>query len=272
MKIGVLTTLSPNESIDKQFKKIKDMGFSVCQLTCWNIELLNKATADEILAAKAKHEVDISTFWCGWSGPQEWNFTEGPTTLGIVPAEYRELRTKELMRGSDFARLIGVAQMATHLGFIPENYTDPAFMPIVETVRKIAGKCKENCQYFLCEAGQETPVTLLRLIEESGCDNIGINFDTVNLVLYGKANSLDALDVFGRYVMDVHIKDGEYPTNGREIGKEKQVGKGRVDFPGIIRKLKALGYDATLTIEREIKGDEQTRDILETKRYLEGLI
>ena len=145
-------------------------------------------------------------------------------------------------------------------------------MPVVDTVRIIAEKCRENGQLFLCESGQETPITLLRLIEESGCENIGINFDTANLVLYGKANSLDALDVFGKYVKDVHIKDGEYPTNGREIGKEKQVGSGRVDFPGIIRKLKSLGYDATLTIEREIKGDEQTRDILETKRYLEGLI
>lgn len=272
MKIGVLTALSLNESIDVQFKKMKDMGFSVCQLTCWNTELLNKKTAEEINRAKAEHGVDISTFWCGWSGPQVWNFTEGPLTLGIVPTEYRELRTKELLAGSDFAQLIGAKQMATHLGFIPENFTDPNYMPVVETVRAIAEKCRENGQHFLCEAGQETPVTLLRLIEDCGCDNIGINFDTANLVLYGKANSLDALDVFGKYVKDVHIKDGEYPTNGREIGKEKQVGLGRVDFPGIIRKLKSLGYDGTLTIEREIKGDEQTRDILETKKYLEGLI
>jgi sugar phosphate isomerase/epimerase len=45
-----------------------------------------------------------------------------------------------------------------------------------------------------------------------------------------------------------------------------------VDFPKIIEKLKALGYDGTITIEREISGEQQTKDIAESKIYLEGLI
>ena len=37
-------------------------------------------------------------------------------------------------------------------------------------------------------------------------------------------------------------------------------------------KLKEIGYDATLTIEREISGEQQAKDIADTKAYLEGLI
>ena len=45
-----------------------------------------------------------------------------------------------------------------------------------------------------------------------------------------------------------------------------------MDFPKIVEKLKALGYDGTLTIEREISGEQQIKDILESKLYLESLI
>ena len=78
--------------------------------------------------------------------------------------------------------------------------------------------------------------------------------------------------MFGRYVCDVHAKDGLYPTNGRSLGKETPLGQGRVDFPALIGALKSVGYDGTLIIEREIKGEEQRRDILMAKELLEALI
>ena len=98
---------------------------------------------------------------------------------------------------------------------------------------------------------------------------MGINFDTANLILYGKANSLDALDVFGKYVMETHIKDGLYPTDGMELGHEVAAGQGKANIPAIVKRLQELGYDGTLTIEREISGDEQVRDIVAAKELLE---
>ena len=40
----------------------------------------------------------------------------------------------------------------------------------------------------------------------------------------------------------------------------------------IINELKDRGYDGALTIEREISGDEQIRDILSAKALLEKLL
>jgi L-ribulose-5-phosphate 3-epimerase len=121
--------------------------------------------------------------------------------------------------------------------------------------------CGERGLEFWFETGQETPVVLLRVIEDLGYDNLGINLDPANLLMYGKANPVDALDVFGQYVRGVHAKDGEYPTGGRQLGVEKPLGEGRVNFPVLIPKLKGLGYTSALTIEREISGPKQIADI-----------
>ena len=127
---------------------------------------------------------------------------------------------------------------------------------------------KARGQYFLFETGQETPVTVLRAIQDIGTGNLGINLDTANLILYGMANTLDALDVFGPYVMNTHIKDGFYPTDGHKLGCQCPVGDGKANLPAVVRKLTELGYTGPLVIEREITGEQQIRDILYAKAYL----
>ena len=115
-------------------------------------------------------------------------------------------------------------------------------------------------------------MTLLRAIEDIGTDNLGINYDTANLILYGKANPVDGLDVVGAYVRSLHAKDGFYPTNPKELGREVPIGEGKVDFPRLIRKLKDIDFKGHITIEREISGPKQTEDILKSKKFLEELI
>ncbi len=157
------------------------------------------------------------------------------------------------------------------MGFIPENMNDPNYPGIVSALRYICTIMKTRNQNFLFETDQETPVTLLRTIEAVGIGNLGVNLDTANLILYGKANPVDALDIIGKYVMDTHIKEGMYPTSGNTIGVETRVGDGKVDFYNFIKKLKELGYTGPLTIEREIDGDEQIKDIIFAKAYLEEI-
>ena len=162
--------------------------------------------------------------------------------------------------------------VATHMGFIPENPNDPDFLPLCDAVRTVAEHLQAQGQYLLFETGQETPVAMLRCFETVGTHNLGVNLDTGNLILYGKANPVDALDVFGKYVRNLHAKDGFYPVNGRELGRETKLGTGKVDFKKLIAKLQSLGYDSWITIEREISGEQQIADILESKAYLQSII
>ncbi|MGC8718174.1 MAG: sugar phosphate isomerase/epimerase, partial [bacterium] len=64
----------------------------------------------------------------------------------------------------------------------------------------------------------------------------------------------------------------EYPTGGRSLGVEKPLGEGRVNYPLFISKLKDCGYNGALTIEREISGDQQIKDILRAKEFLTPLL
>lgn len=270
MKLGIIIPLTAK--VDEEFKKAKDMGFETCQLLCWNEAMMTDEYAEKVNCAVKEYGMVITAFWCGWQLPAVWDFYSGPLTLGIVPETYRFARMQMLLKGSDFAKKINVIDLVTHAGFIPENPNDPDYNGVLCSIRHIAAHCKKNEQYFLFETGQETPVTLLRAIEDSGVDNLGINLDPANLLLYGKANPVDAISVFGKYIRGVHAKDGEYPTNGRYLGEEKPVGKGRVNFPALIAELKKVGYDGTLTIENEINGPDQIKDIMESKKLLEELI
>jgi len=272
LKIGVCVYLSEKDELSKKFEDLRAQGFDNCQLLSWDPAAWTLENADAVNALTKQYGVTISAFWCGWEGPAVWNFYEGPQTLGLVPPAYRDMRIKNLCDGADFAKLLGVQDVVTHMGFIPENPNDPAFLPFCDAVRVVAEHCKQNGQYLLFETGQETPVTMLRCFEQVGTDNLGVNLDTANLILYGKANPVDALDVFGKYVRNLHAKDGLYPTNGHDLGTETPVGRGKVDFPSLFQKLHALGYDGVVTIEREISGEQQTKDIMEAKAYLQAVI
>lgn len=268
MELGVIISL--NDSLEQKLAQLKELGFSSCQLGCWDAALYTDQRAGQVKALTAQYGIGISTVWCGWSGPKQWNFTEGPTTLGLVPEAYRQVRIGELKAGSDFAKKLGVGQIATHVGFIPEDPNSAVYAEVVRAVREVALHCAQNGQYFLFETGQETPVTLLRTIHDVGLDNLGINLDPANLILYGKANPVDALGVIGKYVRDVHAKDGRYPTDGRTLGRETALGDGQVNFPALIAGLKALGYDGAITIEREIGGEQQIVDIKKAMQLLKA--
>ena len=270
MKVGVMCHLGTD--IRERFAALRDAGFDNCQLCCWEVSILTDELAADVRLAMEEFGITVTAYWAGWSGPKAWNFTEGPTTLGIVPEQYRATRVAELKQGADFAAKIGVTDVITHAGFLPENPTDPLYPAVLAAMRELSDYMAAKGQYFLLESGQETPVTLLRFITECPAGNVGVNLDSANLILYGKANPVDALDVIGPYVRGVHAKDGLYPTNGMSLGREVKVGDGKVNFPAFVSRLKEVGYTGALTIEREISGEQQKKDIAETKAYLEGLI
>ena len=272
MNIGTCVSFSSMEGMEEKLAVLRENNFDSCQLISWCPNVWTDENAVELKALLEKYGVTVSAFWCGWEGPCEWNFYTGQLTLGLVPPEYRTMRIKNLCDGADFAHKIGVTDVITHMGFIPENPYDPNFSSFCVAVKIVATHLKNNGQYLLFETGQETPVTMLRCFETVGCDNLGINLDTANLILYGKANPVDALDVFGRYVRNLHAKDGCYPTNGHDLGCETRIGDGKVDFRALFKRLHELGYDSYVTIEREIDGAQQLADINHARDHLQNII
>ncbi len=268
LEIGVM--LSARPSAEEAMKKVADFGLHHCQVH-WPAATGTIEEAQELRAAADKHGVSIATIWAMPGGRMVWNFVEGPTTIGLVPPASRSERTVQLQQAARIAAAIGVQSITTHLGFIPEFPGDEDYYGTMHAVKSVANVCKDEGIEFWFETGQETPVTLLRLIEDVGTGNLGINLDPANLLMYGKANPVDALDVFGQHVRGVHAKDGEYPTDGVSLGKEKPMGEGRVNFPLLVPKLKEKGFTGILAIEREISGPRQIEDIKRAIAILEPL-
>ncbi|MBM7583391.1 sugar phosphate isomerase/epimerase [Caldicoprobacter guelmensis] len=265
LDIGVIISLE--KLLQNGVEELEELGLHSCQINAWNVDILTEENANrlkEIVGDKIK----ITSVWVGWPGPKVWNFIDGPLTLGLVPKEYRYIRMEALKRGADFASMLGVNDIVTHVGFIPENPSTSEYRETIIAVREVASYCKNLNIYFNFETGQETPITLVRTIEDVGLDNLGINLDPANLLLYGKANPIDAVDIFKDLVRGVHVKDGRYPTNGRQLGQETPVGEGMVNFPLLIEKLIKYNYKGPLIIEREISGPKQKEDILKAKNVL----
>ena len=249
--------------------KIQELGLSTCQAY---VDELDPELATSLRGALDKYHIEATSLVVGGPGKEVWDFYEGPRSIGLVPRETRAARIAQIKKASDFAKRCGIRAVQTHCGFIPENPNDTLYGETVAAIREAAGYCKHNGQNFRYETGQETPITLVRTIRDVDLDNQGVNFDVANLILYGKANPVDAIELLGPYIQGIHAKDGMWPTNPKELGQEVPIGKGRVDFPHILERLKQLNYRGAVTIEREISGPQQMEDVREAKAYLEQLI
>ncbi len=268
-RLGIVVSAGKDESPDEALARVKRLGFTTCQMS------VGRAPADlamPIKDAAAKYQIEITALITLGEGRMVWTLRDGPKTIGIIPRDTRAERVDALKRASDLARSCGVKAVHTHCGFIPENPNNALYGEAVKVIRDIATYLRNNGQTFLMETGQETPITLLRTIQDVGLDNLAVNLDVANLILYGRGEPVGALDVLGQHVRGMHAKDGLYPKDPYGLGEETAIGKGRVRFPEVIAGLYRLSYTGPITIEREISGPEQEHDIADSKRYLDGLI
>lgn len=275
-KIGIIQNLKWffDEQERYLLDQMIDAGLETVQVLANDIslDLVTEENAEKLLKM-TEGKIEITSFWCGWSGPNVWDFIDGPGTLGLVPDAYRAIRLEELKKGADFAHRLGVHDMATHVGFVPEQPCYSGYRDLVSVVRDIAQYCAKYDISFNFETGQETPVTLMRLFSDVGEENLGVNLDPANLILYGRGNPIDALDIYGDKIRGVHVKDGDYPNGDfHRLGKQKVVGEGSVNFPIFLPKLLKNGYKGDLYIEREITGKERAEDIKKTIKYIKQLM
>ena len=267
LRLGLIIGI--NNDPDRALARVASLGIPTAQIY---VEEFGEELGAKLRAALDKYKIEATSLVVGGPGREVWDFYEGPLTIGLVPRGTRDARSRHIRTASAFAKECGIMAVQTHCGFLPEDPNDPLYKETVVVLRDLAGLCKENGQNFRYETGQETPITLVRAIEDVGLDNQGVNFDLANLILYGKANPLDAIETLAPYIQGIHAKDGLWPTDPKNLGKEVPIGKGKVDFLRIIRRLKELHYEGAVTIEREISGQQQLEDVRAAKLFLEQLI
>jgi len=267
LRLGLILGVEPNP--DAAMATLKNLGIPTCQVYLNNFDA---ALALRLRKSLDNANIEATSLVVGGPGKESWDFYDGPLTIGLIPRETRAARVAHIKAAADFAVRCDIPAIQTHVGFIPENPNDPVYKEAIAAMREVAEYCDRYRQNFRYETGQETAITLVRAIRDVGLENQGVNFDLANLIMYGKANPVDAIEILAPFIQGIHAKDGLWPTNPRELGAEVPIGKGKVDFPRIIQRLKELRYHGAVTIEREISGPQQVEDVRAAADYLRQLI
>jgi sugar phosphate isomerase/epimerase len=271
MALGLM--ILPANGPETVIARVKELGFTNCFFSLDGyLGKYSPALAKQIGDLLEKYQITATSAEVVRPLPLAWDFLDGPSTIGLVPRATRAARIDALKQTSDFAKMLNIPHLQTHCGFIPENPRDPLYDEAVLAIREVAKYCAANGQEFLMETGQETPTTMFRALKDVDQPNLGVGLDTANLILYGKANPVDAIDILGPYVKSMHAKDGKWPTNPMQLGEEVLIGKGDVDFAQVFAKLHKIGYTGAVTIERETSGPQQIEDVKAEKVYLENIL
>jgi sugar phosphate isomerase/epimerase len=269
LALGVIT--KAHNGIRPALEAVRGLQIPTVQLS-YPVKLHNPEGVQEVLSAVQESGVEITTVF-GWFHGE--SYVDIPTiraTVGLVPQETRAERVEFIHQISDFAQQIGVSAIAAHIGFIPEDAQSPGYSPLVQTLQGICDALATRGQTFVLETGQETAATLKRFLDDVKRENLFVNFDPANMILYGNDDPFKALEVLSPWIRSVHCKDGCWPTGPNQLGKEVPLGEGDVRIREWIPALLQTGYAGPLTIEREISGPEQTRDIAAARDLLNDLV
>ena len=215
--------------------------------------------------------IEISCVFAGFEGESYANIPTVEKTIGLVPKETRAARVAELKEIADFAKSLGVDAVGLHIGYVPHDAESAAYHEVLEVTRDVCQHLSASGQALHLETGQEPADVLVRFLKDTGCNNLFVNFDPANMILYGAGEPLPALELIGSYVHSIHCKDATWSDQpGKTWGAKVPLGEGDVDMAAYLQTLEKIGYTGPLTIEREIPQDPE-RQKAEISKALELL-
>lgn len=272
LPLGVMTGIGTNPM--ENLSRIQALGIPTCQLGNPPDEYIYGKKADELneklKSAIKKTGIKVSSVFIMYKG-HIWDLVDGPRTIGLVPENTRAPRVVHACAVSNWAKKIGIKVVTSHMGFIPADSTSLLYRGFIDTMKRFVAFCEANGQLFAFETGQESPIVLRRAIDDIRADNVRVNLDSANLLMYGMGKPLEAVKLLGEFVVNTHCKDGKMPKTKRKLGPEMPLSEGDVHYEKVIPALYEKGFRGPLTIEREISGTQQIKDIKRAIKLLEEI-
>ncbi len=245
LEIGVMfwAGRDPRETL----REVKALGVSCGQLGVPG-DMPLEGAAEAWKSALEQENFTVVTVFCAYIGESYADIPTVEKTVGFIPESTRAEREQRTKDVSHFAAAIGVKSIACHVGFVPEDRSDPRYTAVRDLVRRICDHAALHGQTFALETGQEPAEILLEFLKDVDRKNLGINFDPANLIMYGSGDPIQAVEVLHEHLLSVHAKDGTWPPKKPEgaLGTEAPLGEGAVGMDKFIAKLKQVGYKGTL--------------------------
>ncbi len=254
--LGVFTSIDAGLGVS--FDVLAQLQLTTIQLHAPDATNRTPEAALETAERLQRLGIEVTCVFAGFAGESYADIPTVQRTVGLVPQETRDTRVTELKQIVDYANHLGVKAVGLHLGFVPHDPQQEDYRRLVQTTRDLCDYCSAQGQTIHLETGQEPADVLEGFLETVARENLFVNFDPANMILYGCGEPLPALERIGRYVRSVHCKDAKWSDKpGDTWGTEVALGEGDVDFTQFLRILEAIRYKGPLTIEREIPEDPQ---------------
>ncbi len=189
-------------------------------------------------------------------------------TGGVVPDETWPATFAAMQAAAEHAKSMKLDLVTFHAGFIPHDAADATAVKIVGRLREVADVfAAVKCRVAL-ETGQESADALLALLDEIDREDVGVNFDPANMILYGSGEPISALRALLPRVRQIHLKDAKASTKpGDDWGDEVVVGEGEVDWSAFFTTIKNSSFSGNFCIEREA-GESRVADVSQAVRYM----
>ena len=238
MKFGVSTNTYHGYSLVDALDGIAASGFKYVELTSvigWTEHVLSDMSDQEIDDIK-KMISDKNLSIIGLSGH-----------CNIMDDSGLQLFIKNI----SLAVKLGCVYIITSTGEAHggEDFEDDAVL--VNNLKKIGKACDDAgiiCTIETHGGVYNTGERINKLVKNVGADSIGVNYDTANVIFYGKVQPEEEIINSFPSLKYVHLKDKD--------GKQDEwnfpaVGKGNIDFEKIFKVLEVNKYDGPVSIEIE---------------------
>ena len=252
-------SLQPRDTRD-MIESVKKLGLSHVQLALWPLVKLDDKQKHLELGTLRNSGLTFTAGMIGFPGEDYSTIASIKKTGGFVSDEEFPVRRAMTKSAAQLAAEMGMKLLTAHIGFVPPS-SDPNYPKMVERICEIAGDLDALGITLTMETGQETAPELLQFINDLRCQNVKVNFDPANMILYGAGDPIEAIGILGRHIAHVHVKDATLSdAPGATWGKEVPFGTGQVPPKEFLRALEDAGYTGPLAIEREA-GDTRMEDV-----------
>ena len=270
-RIGVCSWSLQVKNIPELSKFTEKLGVSNVQIACGDPHHASWDEGEKMPSVAKSASFKITGSMLGFPGEDYTTPKTIELTGGFGDPATRKERIERFQWAAKRSIELGTKDIMLHAGFIPPlgNPERKSFLDTLKQVSAIAKKHDINVSF---ETGQESAERLLKTLEDLSETNLFVNFDPANMLLYDQGDPIEAVEILGKYIRSVHLKDAIRPNSKGEWGQEVPLGKGQVDFPRLLKTLNKVGFNGPLNIEREV-GNQKERfdDILHAVNFLSSI-
>jgi sugar phosphate isomerase/epimerase len=260
-RLAVSTNTYHSYSHEEALAGIAAAGYTSVELSSvpgWTEHVLRHSTNEQLDAVKdllASHNLEAVSM----SGHSDLTTDEG---------------AEEFRHAIRIAKYLGIRYLTTSTGGHDASSAgtiDEQRAAVVPRIQQLADHAaSEGIEICLETHGgvSATGALAAKLIESIDRPNVGINYDTANVIFYGKTRPETDIAAAAPFINHLHIKD---QIGGPGVWNFPAIGTGEVDFAPIFQALNDVRFAGPCSIELEFQGEpwpslDEVRAALETSR------